>query len=98
VRRRDDAAGIVLALAAAQWLPWILSGREVYSYYAVSLVPLLALATVLALHRLPRVRRWTVVPLVIGSVACFTFLYPLLTGTALGDGAADLRLLLSGWS
>ena len=65
VRRRDDAAGIVLGLAAAQWLPWMLSGREVYSYYAVSLVPLLALATVLALDRLPRVRRYTLVPLLV---------------------------------
>ncbi len=98
VRRRDDEAGTLLALAAAQWLPWILSGREVYSYYAVSLVPLLALATVLALHRLPPVRRWAFAPLLVGSVVAFAFLYPLFTGQALSDGAADLRLLLPGWS
>ncbi len=53
VRRGDDAAGAVLALAAAQWVPWMLTGREVYSYYAVSLVPLLALAVVLTIDRLP---------------------------------------------
>ena len=58
----------------------MLSGREVYSYYAVSLVPLLALATVLALDRLPRVRRYTLVPLLVGSAAAFAFLYPLLAG------------------
>jgi dolichyl-phosphate-mannose--protein O-mannosyl transferase len=98
VTRRDDEAGTVLALAAAQWLPWILSGREVYSYYAVSLVPLLALATVLALDRLPTVRRWTFVPLVVGSIVAFAFLHPLFTGQALSDGAAGLRLLLPGWS
>lgn len=98
VRRGDDAAGIVVALAASQWLPWMLSGREVYSYYAVSLVPLLALATVLALDRLPRVRRYTVAPLLVGCVLAFAFLYPLLAGVALTDGAADLRLWLSGWS
>lgn len=98
LRRRDDAAGTLLALAASQWLPWMLSGREVYSYYAVSLVPLLALATVLALDRLPRVRRYTLVPLLVGSAAAFAFLYPLLAGVALTDGAADLRLLLAGWS
>jgi hypothetical protein len=98
VRRRDDAAGVVLALAAAQWLPWMLSGREVYTYYAVSLVPLLALATVVALDRLPRVRRWTLVPLLVGSVAAFAFLYPLLSAVALSNDAADLRLLLPGWS
>jgi dolichyl-phosphate-mannose-protein mannosyltransferase len=97
VRRRDDAAGVVLALAAAQWLPWMLSGREVYSYYAVSLVPLLAVATVLTLDRLPRLR-WTAVPLVVGSAVAFAFLYPLLVGEALTPGAADLRLLLPGWS
>jgi dolichyl-phosphate-mannose--protein O-mannosyl transferase len=98
VRRRDDAAGVVLALAAAQWLPWMLSGREVYTYYAVTLVPLLAVGTVLVLDRLPRVRRWTLVPLLGASVLAFLFLYPLLNGTALDPDAADLRLLLPGWS
>jgi hypothetical protein len=98
LRRRDDAAGVVLALAAAQWLPWMLAGREVYSYYAVSLIPLLALAVVLSLDRMPRVRRWTLVPLVVGSAVAFAFLYPLLAGEALSPGAADLRLLLPSWS
>jgi len=98
LRRRDDAAGVVLALAAAQWVPWMLTGREVYSYYAISLVPLLALATVLTLDRLPRLRRWAVVPLLAGSAALFVLLYPLLVGEALTPGAADLRLLLPGWS
>ena len=98
VRRRDDAAGVVLALAAAQWLPWMLSGREVYSYYAVSLVPLLALATVLALDRLPAsgagrscpcswARPWP-------SSSCTRCS----SGEALTPDAADLRLLLPGWS
>ena len=88
----------LLALTAAQWVPWMLSGREVYSYYAVSLVPLLAVGTVLTLDRLPRVRRWTLVPLIVGAVAAFVFLYPLFVGEALEPGAADLRLLLPGWS
>jgi dolichyl-phosphate-mannose--protein O-mannosyl transferase len=98
VRRRDDAAGVVLALAAAQWLPWMLSGREVYTYYAVSLVPLLAVGTVLMLDRLPRVRRWTLVPLLGGTAVAFALLYPLLTATALTPGTADRLLLLPGWS
>ncbi len=98
VRRGDDAAGALLALAAAQWLPWMLTGREVYSYYAVSLVPLLALATVLALDRLPRLRRGAVPALAVGALVAFVFLYPLLTGQALTDGSADLRLFLPGGS
>ncbi len=98
IRRRDDAAGVVLALTAAQWVPWMLSGREVYSYYAVSLVPLLAVGTVLTLDRMPRVRRWALVPLVLGSIVAFAFLYPLLVGDALDPDASDLRLLLPGWS
>ncbi len=97
-RRRDDAAGALLALAAAQWLPWMLTGREVYTYYAVSLVPLLALAIALALDRLPRVRRWAAPLLAMGAVVAFFFLYPLLVGQPLSPGAADLRLLLPGWS
>jgi hypothetical protein len=75
-----------------------LSGREVYSYYAVSLVPLLALAVVLCLDRMDSVRRWTLLPLVVGWVAGGVFLYPLLVGEALSPGAADLRLLLPSWS
>ena len=98
VRRGDDAAGALLALAAAQWLPWMLTGREVYSYYAVSLVPLLAIAAVLTLDRLPRVRRYAAPALAVGSVVAFAFLYPLLTGQALTEGPADLRLLVPGWS
>ena len=97
IRRRDDAAGVVLALVAAQWLPWMLSGREVYTYYAVSLVPMLALATVLVLDRLPRLRRWALVPLLVGTVAAFVFLYPIHTAMPLSPDAADLRLLLPGW-
>lgn len=97
VRRRDDAAGVVLALAASQWLPWMLSGREVYTYYAISLVPMLALGTVLVLDRLPRLRRWALVPLLVGSALAFAFLYPVLSGLALDPDAADLRLLLPGW-
>lgn len=99
VARRDDRAGVVLALAASQWLPWMLSGRAVYSYYAVSLVPFLALAVVVALDRLPRRRRGPVVAGVAAlTVLAFLWLVPLWNGTALDDGAAGLRLWLSGWS
>jgi dolichyl-phosphate-mannose--protein O-mannosyl transferase len=38
------------------------------------------------------------VPLLVASVVAFAFLYPLLHGTALDPDAADLRLLLPGWS
>jgi dolichyl-phosphate-mannose--protein O-mannosyl transferase len=82
VRRRDDAAGVVVALAAAQWVPWLLGGREVYSYYAVTLVPVLAVGVAAALDRYPPVRRWTLLPLAIGVVVAFVWLYPALSGMA----------------
>lgn len=98
VRRRDDRSGVLLALVAAQWVPWMLTGREVYSYYAVTLVPLLALAVVIALDDHRRARRWVLAPLLVGSAAAFVWLYPLLVGEALSPGAAGARLLLPGWS
>lgn len=36
--------------------------------------------------------------MVVGTVVAFAFLYPLLVGEALAPGAADLRLLLPGWT
>jgi dolichyl-phosphate-mannose-protein mannosyltransferase len=102
-RRRDpegggDTAGVLLALTAAQWLPWAVSGREVYSYYAITLVPLLALAVVAVLDRHRSWLRWAVPTLLVGSAAAFLWLYPLLAGLPLDDGAAGMRLLLPGWS
>lgn len=99
VRRRDDTAGLLLALAASQWVPWMLGGRDVYSYYAVSLVPFLALAVVAALEHLPRrAGRRTALALAVLTGAAFWFVLPLLGGVALGPDAADLRLLLPGWA
>jgi dolichyl-phosphate-mannose-protein mannosyltransferase len=94
----SDIAGVLLALTAAQWLPWAVSGREVYSYYAITLVPLLALAVVAALDRHRSWLPWAVPTLLVGSAAAFLWLYPLLAGLPLDDGAAGMRLLLPGWS
>jgi hypothetical protein len=93
-----DVAGVLIALAVAQWLPWVATGREVYSYYAVTLVPILALATVAVLDRYAGLRKWGLPVLLVASLAAFAWLYPLLTAQPLSDGAAGARLLLPGWS
>ncbi len=102
VRRRHDPRadtyGVLVALTVAQWLPWAVSGREVYSYYAITLVPLLALAVVAVLDRHRSALRWALPLLVVSSFAAFAWLYPLLAGIPLSDGAAGMRLLLPGWS
>lgn len=41
--RRDRRAAIVLAFVAAQFLPWLIVSRPVFSFYAVPLIPFVAL-------------------------------------------------------
>ena len=97
VRRRDRRAALLVALAVSQWVPWIVAGRQVYTYYAVTLVPVLVLCLIEALERWPVVLRRALPAILVGSMAMFIWLYPLLTGAALDDGAAGMRLLLPSW-
>lgn len=76
--RRDRRAAIPLAFVAAQFLPWLIVSRPVFSFYTVPLVPFLALGLGAALSRLGDRR-----PL----------LAPLL-GAAAGGGVAAALVLL----
>ena len=73
--RRDRRAAVPLAFVAAQFLPWLLVSRPVFSFYAVPLVPFLALGVAAAVTRIGERR-----PL----------LAPLLGATAGGAAAAGL--------
>jgi dolichyl-phosphate-mannose--protein O-mannosyl transferase len=92
-RRRESLAGLLAALALLQWVPWVATGKDVYSYYAVVLVPVLALAFVAACASSDRGRRVVAPAVGLGAVVAFVLLYPIWAGWALDPGAAAWRVL-----
>ena len=56
--RRDWRGATLLALLAGQYVPWLLTGRPVFAFYAVVLAPVLAAATAFATTELDAPRRW----------------------------------------
>jgi dolichyl-phosphate-mannose-protein mannosyltransferase len=99
LRRRSPAAGVVLVVLLALWLPWFLAGKPGYLFYLVPAVPFLALAVPVALAGLrPRQPVLAAAALVAGlAVAAFAFFYPVLTGMPTSASAIGLRLWLSSW-
>ncbi|MCU1352706.1 MAG: Dolichyl-phosphate-mannose--protein O-mannosyl transferase, partial [Acidimicrobiales bacterium] len=97
--RGDPVAAILLAAVATQWLPWVLSPRDAYSFYAVTLVPLLVLCAVREVGLWPAGRAQQLVPagVTFAATAAFAVLWPLWSAQPLS--AARLRLLTwwPGW-
>jgi dolichyl-phosphate-mannose-protein mannosyltransferase len=56
--RRDGRSVVPLTFLAAQYLPWLVVARPVFSFYAVPLVPFLAAAVAVACGELDRPHRW----------------------------------------
>jgi dolichyl-phosphate-mannose-protein mannosyltransferase len=69
--RRDGRSSVPLAFLAAQYLPWLVAARPVFSFYAVPLVPFLAVGVAVACGELDRPHRWlgTVGGTVVGAAA-----------------------------
>ncbi len=65
--RRDRRAAIPLTFVAAQFLPWLVVPRPVFSFYAVPIVPFLALGVAAAIARIGD-RRPVVVPLLAATL------------------------------
>lgn len=55
-RRRDPLALILVAVAGVLWIPWLVPGMTTWSFTAAPLVPVLIMATALALAR----ARWRI--------------------------------------
>lgn len=99
VWRRRGHAIWVLALAATQWVPWIVNPRAAYTFYQASLIPLMVVAAGVALA--PTSNRWWrrgAGAALLGSCACFVFFYPVWVGLPLSPGAYSVRMWLPGWS
>lgn len=100
VRRRDWVAWTILAFLAVQYLPWLISPRSVFFFYATPLVPFICYAVAYAATQLghrPGLR-WLPPAVATIALASFLFWYPLLTGLEISKAAWDLRIWLRpGW-
>jgi dolichyl-phosphate-mannose-protein mannosyltransferase len=90
--RRDGRSSVPLAFVAAQYLPWLVVARPVFSFYAVPLVPFLAVGVAVACEELDRPHRWlaTVVGTVVGAAV------GALAATWAGVGAAGVGAAAAG--
>jgi hypothetical protein len=105
---RDWRFGVVVLGFASTWLPWVISNRgAMFSFYAITMIPFMAIGLAMALGILlgparPGVRRQTgavlVGTLVALSVLNFAFMYPLYTGQLLTHRQWLWRIWLPGWS
>jgi dolichyl-phosphate-mannose-protein mannosyltransferase len=100
VRRRghDGMAVILLGGLVSLWGPWLLSPRKSYAFYGVAIVPLLVLATVVALDRLPaRVARAGAALLVVAAVAGFVLWWPVWSGQPMSPATHRVLTSWPGW-
>lgn len=99
VRRRDWVAWAILAFAAFQYFPWLLSPRPVFLFYATPLVPFTCFALAYAAVKAgvgPRLR-WVPVVVVALALIGFLFWYPVYTGMEISRAAWHLRMWLPTW-
>ncbi|MFA9447133.1 phospholipid carrier-dependent glycosyltransferase [Egicoccus sp. AB-alg6-2] len=95
VVRRDRRSGLPLTLLLAQYLPWLVVARPVFSFYAVPLVPFLVMAIAVACDHLDRPARQ--LGLVAGTLAGAGLAVAAATAAAnvVAAGAPPGRLLVA---
>jgi dolichyl-phosphate-mannose-protein mannosyltransferase len=84
--RRDGHSSVPLTFLAAQYLPWLVVARPVFSFYAVPLVPFLAAGVAVACGELDRPHRW----LATASGTVFGAAAGAIGATVAGAGAAGV--------
>ncbi len=95
--RRPMAAWFILAFLLAQYIPWLLSPRTVFLFYATPLVPFICLALGYAADRAydHPATRWIPATMAVIAVAALLFWYPIYVGLEIPRPSLDLRLLRS---
>lgn len=97
--RRRRAALVLLVFLLAQYLPWLLAGKNGYFFYATPLVPFIAMSvTHLAAQAASSSRlRW--VPGAIATLALLAVVYflPIWSGVELPKPVLDSRMWLDSW-
>lgn len=105
--QRNWRYSVVALATCSTWLPWMVTGRgSVFSYYALTMIPFMAIGLAMVLGTLARGRpgRFRLVrPILVGVyvalvVADFAFNYPIYTAQLLTTAQYDWRMWLPGWT
>jgi dolichyl-phosphate-mannose-protein mannosyltransferase len=99
IRRRDWRALLLVAFVLGQWLPWVVSGRKTYLFYATPIVAFLGLTVAFATGWLMErtQKRWLPAVMALVAVGTFVFFYPVYSGVEIPIDAAELRLWFDSW-
>ena len=97
--RGDRLRALLVSVVALQWLPWLLSPRASYSFYAVTLVPPMVLLAVAELSTWgSKARRRAGLAVGACALVVFVLLWPVWSGLPLAPDQVDLRMSWPGWS
>ena len=98
VRRRRSAA-VVLVFLLGQYVPWLLTGKDGYFFYATPLVPFVAMSVAYLASRavaFPRLR-WVPAAIAVLALVAFVYFLPVWSGVELPKPVLDARLWLGSW-
>ncbi len=97
-RRRDVTIALVLSFGLVQWLPWTVAEREVFTFYAAPIVPLLAWWVVMAVAPWSATRRIAASTIIVGlAVLAFAGLRPAMTASPLARDDLGSSLWYPSW-
>ncbi len=98
VRRRRSAL-VLLVFLLGQYLPWLLVGKDGYSFYATPLVPFVAMSVAHLCTRAARWRRLRWVPGGVAGLALVAVVYflPIWSGVELPRSVLEARMWLDSW-
>ena len=98
VRRRRSAL-VLLVFLLGQYLPWLLTGKDGYFFYATPLVPFVAMSVAYLCGEAARWRRGRWVPGVVAALAVVASVYflPIWSGVELPRSAVDARMWVHTW-
>ncbi len=98
VRRRRSAV-VLLVFLVGQYLPWLVTGKDGYFFYATPLVPFVAMSVVYLSAQAASSSRLRWVPLAVAALALVAFVYflPIWSGVELPEPVLDARMWLGSW-
>ncbi len=98
VRRRRSAL-VLLVFLLGQYLPWLLTGKDGYFFYATPLVPFVAMSVAYLSAQAAASPRWRWFPGVIAALAVVASVYflPIWSGVDLPKSGLDTRMWLDTW-